>query len=128
MGGWVERPWMGCLLQWKEILLARIVWFESCFFSSTHPISCVFAHKVIQILFPFNHENLLGIKTSIFQNFFLSHCNTYYPLRVCNCHGIDPIKTINYYYEILRWIYPSTFASATLQGRNELEDIRIGMT
>jgi hypothetical protein len=92
------------------------------------PLSCVFTHKVIQILFSFSHENLLGIKTNIFQNFFLSHGNIYYPLKVCNCHGIDPIININYYHEILWRIYTSTFASATLQGRNELENIRIGMT
>jgi hypothetical protein len=96
MGGWVDKTLNGCLLWWKEILLARIMWFELCFFSSTHPISCVFTHKVIQILFSFNHENLLGIKTSIFENFFLSHGNIYYPLKVCNCHGIDPIITTNY--------------------------------
>ncbi len=116
---WKDLEWLPFTMK-GNLIGKDSVWFESCFFSSTHPISCVFTHKVIQILFSFNHENLLGIKTSIFQNFFLSHCNIYYPLKVCNCHGIDPIITINYYYEILRWIYTSTFASATLQGRNEL--------
>jgi hypothetical protein len=126
--GELKRPWMVAFTMKGNLIGKDSVWFESCFSSSTHPISCVFTHKVIQILFSFNHENLLGIKTSIFQKNCLSHCNICYPLKVCNCHGIDPIITINYYYEILRWIYTSTFASATLQGRNELEDIRIGMT